>query len=208
MRSFVTALAAVSAFALASPVYAAVCVHSTTAGAGCFLPGDSNFIVSGNPLSGPVSASIGDSGIPTGSFQDIFQFTIPQTGFGSGSLSTSTPLSSLDATFTNISSVVFNDFLGTTLVNSLTASKTTIGLTEFFGLSGVPITPGHTDQIVVTGNIPNANGNGSYGGNVSFVPTSTVPELGTWAMMLVGFGAIGFVMRRRPKAEPRVRFAF
>jgi hypothetical protein len=25
-----------------------------------------------------------------------------------------------------------------------------------------------------------------------------VPEMGTWAMMLVGFGAIGFVMRRRP----------
>jgi hypothetical protein len=34
------------------------------------------------------------------------------------------------------------------------------------------------------------------------IAVSTVPEPGTWAMMLVGFGALGFAMRRRngPKA--------
>lgn len=35
---------------------------------------------------------------------------------------------------------------------------------------------------------------------------SGVPEPGTWAMMLVGFGSIGFAMRRR-KVTTRVRFA-
>jgi hypothetical protein len=38
------------------------------------------------------------------------------------------------------------------------------------------------------------NGSGSFGGNVSF---SAVPEPATWGMMLLGFGAIGFAMRRR-----------
>ena len=38
-----------------------------------------------------------------------------------------------------------------------------------------------------------------------------VPEPGTWAMMLLGFGAIGFAMRRRRQTSGdriRVRFAF
>ena len=36
-----------------------------------------------------------------------------------------------------------------------------------------------------------------------------VPEPSTWAMMLFGFGAVGFAMRRRKsKASPRVSYAF
>jgi hypothetical protein len=38
------------------------------------------------------------------------------------------------------------------------------------------------------------NGSGSFGGNVSF---SAVPEPATWGMMLLGFGAVGYAMRRR-----------
>jgi hypothetical protein len=33
--------------------------------------------------------------------------------------------------------------------------------------------------------------------DVSFVTVSAVPEPGTWAMMLLGFGAIGWSLRRR-----------
>ena len=36
---------------------------------------------------------------------------------------------------------------------------------------------------------------------------SGVPEPTTWAMMLAGFGALGFAMRRKPKVAARVRFA-
>jgi hypothetical protein len=35
---------------------------------------------------------------------------------------------------------------------------------------------------------------GSFGGNVAF---TAVPEPATWGMMLLGFGAVGFAMRRR-----------
>jgi hypothetical protein len=35
---------------------------------------------------------------------------------------------------------------------------------------------------------------GSFGGSVAF---NAIPEPATWAMMLLGFGAVGFAMRRR-----------
>ena len=36
-----------------------------------------------------------------------------------------------------------------------------------------------------------------YGGALSFGQTAAVPEPATWALMLMGFGAVGFSMRRR-----------
>jgi hypothetical protein len=41
---------------------------------------------------------------------------------------------------------------------------------------------------------------GSYGGNVSFQSTEGVPEPATWGLMLLGFGAIGWQLRRRRSA--------
>ena len=43
--------------------------------------------------------------------------------------------------------------------------------------------------------------NGAFGGNVAFVSTSAVPEPTTWAMMLVGFGAVGYSMRRSRNSQ-------
>jgi hypothetical protein len=37
---------------------------------------------------------------------------------------------------------------------------------------------------------------------------SAVPEPSTWAMLLIGFGAIGAGMRRRKAATPRVKYSF
>ena len=36
---------------------------------------------------------------------------------------------------------------------------------------------------------------------------ASVPEPATWAMMMLGFGALGAVMRRRPKVTARIRYA-
>ena len=41
----------------------------------------------------------------------------------------------------------------------------------------------------------NNSGAGSLGGSITIRPA--VPEPATWAMMLIGFGAVGFAMRRR-----------
>ena len=35
--------------------------------------------------------------------------------------------------------------------------------------------------------------------SIASIPSGAVPEPGTWAMMILGFGAIGFAMRRRSK---------
>jgi hypothetical protein len=41
---------------------------------------------------------------------------------------------------------------------------------------------------------------GSYGGNVAF-EAAAVPEPATWALMLLGFGAIGWQLRRRRTSQ-------
>lgn len=41
----------------------------------------------------------------------------------------------------------------------------------------------------------------SAGGSVTSLVKGAVPEPATWAMMLLGFGAIGFAMRRRSQPE-------
>ena len=41
--------------------------------------------------------------------------------------------------------------------------------------------------------------------NVSI--TAAVPEPATWAMMMLGFGGMGYAMRRKAKAGSRIRFA-
>lgn len=38
-------------------------------------------------------------------------------------------------------------------------------------------------------------------------PVGAVPEPATWAMMIIGFGAVGFAMRRRQKVTTRTQFA-
>lgn len=45
--------------------------------------------------------------------------------------------------------------------------------------------------LTITGN---AGGDGQMGGHIDI---KAVPEPATWAMMLLGFGAVGFAMRRR-----------
>lgn len=50
-----------------------------------------------------------------------------------------------------------------------------------------------------------------YSGQFAYtMQTAAVPEPATWAMMLLGFGAIGFAMRRRKQAEgtKRIRLSY
>ena len=53
--------------------------------------------------------------------------------------------------------------------------------------------------LTVSGTVVGSSGGGSFGGNVNVSPVGAVPEPATWAMMLLGFGAVGFAMRRRQR---------
>ena len=49
------------------------------------------------------------------------------------------------------------------------------------------------------------NGPGQNGGSGIGRPTPPVPEPGTWAMMLIGFGAVGFAMRRSRNVRAQMK---
>lgn len=198
MRKLFAISATALALAVAPAANAATCVVNAGVEECTITPGDPEFTVSGDIFSGAISATLGRSGIEAGNFIDTYLFEIPQFGTGSGSLSTSASLGLGSVTDTDILSVTVNGLLAT-------LTKENGGLFEFAGISGVPIVPGVINEIVVSGF---SRGEGSYGGNATFQPNAAVPEPATWAMMLMGFGAIGFAMRRRRQDRVRVRFAF
>lgn len=158
----------------------------------------------GSVFSGPISASIGHDVITTAATNavDRFIFTIPQTGLGSGSVVSNT-FSIGSAQDLDFVSVVFNNGFQNffaTIDNSGLGSTATIQ-------TAVPIFAGVQNILTITYSTKSTTGSVAtkYDGNLSFNP---VPEPATWALMLAGFGAIGFAMRRQRKAQPQVRFAF
>ena len=50
-------------------------------------------------------------------------------------------------------------------------------------------------------------GDAALSGNLSFAAVSAVPEPATWAFMLVGFGAVGYSMRKRPAYKVSMKTA-
>ena len=60
------------------------------------------------------------------------------------------------------------------------------------------------NNVVASGQLDARNANHS----ASVTLASAVPEPATWAMMMVGFGVLGFGLRRRTAADSRVSFKF
>lgn len=79
-------------------------------------------------------------------------------------------------------------------LNGTAFSAVTTGVTDFYQLLNKALVPGGMNTLVVSGT---SGGNAAYSGTLTFA--RAVPEPATWAMMLVGFGAIGFSMRRRAR---------
>jgi hypothetical protein len=189
-KQLAIAALALSAFATPTVASAATCIASTNT---CtFTPGDTEFRTSGDttpPITGAVAASIGRNGMGAGTFTDIYAFIVDRSGIGSGSFSTS-----LSGPNSNI------NFLSATIngkaVNLLGQNSDV----EFGGASNIAITAGILNTLQIT---YESAGLGSYGGNLTFTP-SAVPEPATWAMMVGGFGLVGFGLRRR---RGQVQFA-
>ena len=132
------------------------------------------------------------------SFTDTFTFFLPFTGFGSGAV-ISTNFNNLDLTSAFLD--IYNA-AGTAVEYQLFGNRTTSGISVSLDANGgIPA----NRQVVLTVNGV-ANG-GTYSGNLSAVATPAVPEPATWAMLLAGFGAVGFAMRRR-RATQAVQVSF
>lgn len=210
-RSIAAALAAVTLLS-ASPVLAADFFPSPTLnnpdgeGTGTYTFA----VTSGDPFSGleQVNAFFTRTKTATGTFIDTFRFFIglplgDGTPIGTGAGSIVTTFSNPDQNIDFNSVTFFNGI--DPLVNI--ALNPTIGDPngESGSASGIQIYRGIENVLTVN---YDANGNGTFSGNLFFTPGTAVPEPATWAMMLAGFGAIGFAMRRRRQSHPKVRFAF
>lgn len=83
-----------------------------------------------------------------------------------------------------------------------------------YGYSLGAFTNGAFTFLGTNSNIGGAFGSPSYsansgGGNISAaIVTAAVPEPATWALMILGMGAVGFAMRRRKNANTNVTVRF
>lgn len=110
----------------------------------------------------------------------------------------------VSSTFTSVAADDLTDIaFDYVWLNGVAFDFLSMGTVEFATLLNQALIEGGNNTITVKGSI-GAGGNGAYTGTLSFA-NSAVPEPGTWAMMLVGFGAVGFAMRRRaPKALTQI----
>jgi hypothetical protein len=179
MRKTLIALASVATLALGS----------TAANASTPLVLSPNVVAPGPSLTPPVSGTFGNSFNPAspGMFTDVFNFNLTGASLADGSLITISLQGGNHIDFTCMACSVLLDSTAFTLVTS--------GTTNTFTLSPTSLALG-PHAFSVTGNIvsgPSAAYSGTFNLNLP------VPEASTWAMMLLGFGAIGFAMRgRRP----------
>jgi len=182
VRHFVKFLAAsAAALALGATANAATLIEPWTTsptGAISVTIGDNGLDVPGSVPSDPAQGtSTHVYNLATGEFTDTFNFFLPTGVFSSAVISVGT-LPSNSLTFSSIS---FNGATG-----SAGGSSASIQLQ--------PTLLGGQQQLIITGvGGPDA----TYGGNASFNPRAPIPEPATWGLMIVGFGGIGAMARRR-----------
>lgn len=143
------------------------------------------YLTSGTPTSPTLTADFGATYTgPSTSFDDIFEFTIPQNGVGSGSLSTS------------FSSPVDQLTISQVLINGIVHPLTSVSGGQSLTVSGIPIINGMLNTIEVKGVTSATAVAATYAGTATF-SAGAVPEPASWALMIGGFGLIGAAMRRR-----------
>lgn len=124
--------------------------------------------------------------------------------------------SSVDGTFNVVSSgqvsqgynleMCFKDGQGNNCAGSPGNQGIAMGGTPGSGTISLAFSGGSPDEIVLSNYLVRyqaVNGNGSAVGR----PIGAVPEPSTWAMMLLGFGAVGASLRRNRKRAPLAQIA-
>ena len=143
------------------------------------------------PINSALLNSVGTSGpfgsVITGqtSFSDALTFTLNNSVLLDGQVGTISLLNLMNINFSSI----YIDSVGNAFVKTSADD-----LPETWALT-TPITlAAGTHTLFVNGNIP-SGGNASYSGTLNL--GAAVPEPATWALMLLGFGGMGMVLRRR-----------
>ena len=183
--------------------------------------GAANAVTTFGPATGDVVV-LGSPTVVTGPTAGMVSFNSPVSIFSTngsltaanGSGSATGTLNFSDTAGTVLPDVVanfmtFNDTTGghfffnvasaQTIAYSMTASSTsiTLYLLGTAGDSNLGLTAAPTSETLTI----NRTGNSAYSASASInaPPTGAVPEPASWALMLVGFGAAGMVLRRSRK---------
>lgn len=172
MRRQILGLLGAAAFTLGTAANATVTVDNTSLEA-----------IDGPDTTG-TTTTIGytDTALDNPSFSEWLTFTNDLAGVYSITLSTS----SSPVDFTSAILQLVSD--GSTVATLLPGFDN--GTTEFWQVSDVTLVAGQY-KLLINGD------NSDTGALEGSVTIAAVPEPGTWAMMLLGFGAAGYAMRRR-----------
>jgi hypothetical protein len=182
MKKIFAAAAVAASVMAAAPATAAVMVDQdialTTATPGVFT--------------GKFGNTVTASDLVGGIYTDTYKFEVPTFGRVGASAVTLT----FDGTLT-FTEILLN---GTKLaINTVYDSNNNVvgysAISAFGGLASAE----NPQRLSIKGGL--TGDSGDYSGNVRF--EAAVPEPGTWALMILGFGVVGYAMRRRPS----VRFA-
>ena len=172
MRNIVLAFAGATALALSSAAGAAVTIDSST-------------LVTDGPATVADTTTIGftEANLSSPTFMENVIFSNTLSGLYSITLTTSSPAVDFTSALVTGTGGPFN-----------LIEVNDDGINEFWRLANpVTLDPGQY-TLTINGNNSAA---GSLGGSITIRPAVAVPEASTWAMMLLGFGAIGFAYRRR-----------
>jgi hypothetical protein len=178
--------AAVAALTVGGAASAATFIDTwttnTTTGAISVVIGDSGLGIAGGSTDPIQGTSTHVYNASTGMFTDTFDFKLP-TGQVGASLTSSDTTN--DMTFTGITFNGVNGIAGTGLDGDPGAA-----------IKAQLVVSGGQQELILTGS---GGAAATYGGTANFSPTVTVgvPEPASWALMIIGFGSAGAMLRAR-----------
>jgi hypothetical protein len=217
MRKLLAVACAVSAFAIVPAAHAATTI-TFTPGSSVLAPGESVF-ADFDTTDGGVSGSNyvvktgtdGDGADPAvGNQGDAYLSVLAN---GTANFNFAGGLSNIFLDYGSADDYnIFTLFLSDGSIDTFTGSQAILaGFAN--GDQQSPLTNGRLTFTAQNGALINSLSIASYQNSAevdNLGTTAAVPEPATWAMMLFGFGAVGFGMRRRRRADKgqaRVRFA-